>query len=130
MRLASFTAGPMTVKSSRSRHIAIEDFTDMQTDIHVVDMIATPQRLEDTIGEAQHQNVLDGFFAEEMIDAVDLVLGQYLRIWALSASAEAKSWPKGFSMITRRHAFSDCRASPARPSCSTIGPKNRSVTAR
>jgi hypothetical protein len=38
-------------------------------------MIAVPQRLEDAVGEAQHQDVLDGFFAEEVIDAIDLILG-------------------------------------------------------
>src|SRR5215467_3398655 len=47
-------------------------------DLNVVDMVAVPQRLEDAVGEAQHQNVLNRFFAEEVIDAIDLILGQDL----------------------------------------------------
>ncbi len=41
-------------------------------------MIAVPERLEDAVGEAQHQDVLDRFFAEEVIDPIDLVFGQHL----------------------------------------------------
>src|SRR5215467_13651149 len=99
-------------------------------DLNVVDMVAVPQRLEDAVGETQHQDVLDRFLAEKVIDPIDLSSDSTLRICALRASADAKSCPKGFSTITRRQAFSDCRASPARPSCSIIGPKNRSATAR
>src|SRR5262249_43107833 len=47
-------------------------------DLDVVDMVAVPQRLEDAVGEAQHQDVLNRFFAEEVIDAIDLILGQHL----------------------------------------------------
>ena len=43
-------------------------------DLHVIDMIAIPDRLEHSVGKAQHQNVLHGFLAEIMIDPVDLVL--------------------------------------------------------
>jgi hypothetical protein len=40
-----------------------------------------------------------------MIDAVDLVFLRYLSRQALSARAEARSWPKGFSTIRRRKPF-------------------------
>ena len=43
-------------------------------DLHMVDVVAIPDRLEHAVGEAQHQDVLDGFLAEIMIDPVDLVL--------------------------------------------------------
>src|SRR5215471_20344057 len=46
-------------------------------DLNVVHMIAVPQRLEDAVGESQNQDILNGFFAEEVIDAVDLVLRQH-----------------------------------------------------
>src|SRR5262249_29957072 len=46
--------------------------------LNVVDMVAVPERLEDAVGEAQHQDVLDRFFAEEMVDPIDLIFGQYL----------------------------------------------------
>src|SRR5260370_19137793 len=41
-------------------------------------MVAGPQRLEDAVGEAQHQDVLDRFLAEKVIDPIDLVFGQHL----------------------------------------------------
>ena len=41
----------------------------------MVDMVAVPERLEDAVGEAQHQDVLDRFLAEEVIDPIDLVFG-------------------------------------------------------
>ena len=48
-------------------------------DLDMVDVIAIPDRLEHAVGEAQHQDVLDGFLAEVMIDPVDLVLVDELR---------------------------------------------------
>src|SRR5215831_3945954 len=47
-------------------------------DLNMVDVIAIPQRLEDAVGEAQHQDVLDRFLAEEMVDPIDLIFGQHL----------------------------------------------------
>ena len=46
MRLASLTAGPTTVKSSRSRaaDIAVENLSDMQAEIHVGDRLALLRR--------------------------------------------------------------------------------------
>src|SRR2546429_6674481 len=34
-------------------------------DLHVGDVVAVPQRLEDLVGEAQHEEVLDGLRSEE-----------------------------------------------------------------
>jgi hypothetical protein len=45
----------------------------------VIDVVAVPNRLEQAVGKPQQQDVLDGFFAEVMIDAVDLVLSQDLQ---------------------------------------------------
>ncbi len=42
-------------------------------DLHMIDMIAIPDRLEHAIGEAQHQDVLNRLFAEVMIDPIELV---------------------------------------------------------
>ena len=41
-------------------------------DLHVIHVAAIPQRLEDAVAEAEGQDVLDGFLAQVMIDAVDL----------------------------------------------------------
>src|SRR5260221_589797 len=43
-------------------------------DLHVVDVLAVPDRLEDAVREAQHEDVLDGLLAEVVVDAKDLVL--------------------------------------------------------
>ncbi|MGX1327379.1 hypothetical protein AB7M56_001878 [Bradyrhizobium elkanii] len=45
----------------------------------MVDVVAIPDRLEHAVGEAQHQDVLDGFLAEIVIDPVDLVLVHQLQ---------------------------------------------------
>src|SRR5208282_518849 len=41
-------------------------------DLDMVDVTAVPDRLEDSVGEAEGHDVLDGFFSEIVIDAVDL----------------------------------------------------------
>src|SRR5215471_13577819 len=46
------------------------------SDLDMADVIAVPKRLEDTVGKPQHQDVLDAFLAEEMIDPIDLVFAQ------------------------------------------------------
>ena len=43
-------------------------------DLHVGDVVAVPDRLEDRVGEAQHQDVLHRLLAEIVVDAEDLVL--------------------------------------------------------
>ena len=45
-------------------------------DLHVVDEIAVPYRLEDAVGEAEDQHVLHGFLAQVVVDAKDLVFGE------------------------------------------------------
>ena len=47
-------------------------------DLHVVDEVAVPDRLEQAVGEAERQDVLRRFLAEEMVDAEDLLLGEDL----------------------------------------------------
>jgi len=43
-------------------------------DLHVVNVIAVPKRLEDTVAKTQYEKVLHCIFAEVVIDAVDLLL--------------------------------------------------------
>ncbi len=47
-------------------------------DLHMVDMLALPDRLEQAVGETQHQNVLHRLLAEIMVDAENLVLVEHL----------------------------------------------------
>ena len=44
------------------------------SNLDVVDKIAVPDRLKNGVGETEHQNILDGFLAEIMVDAVNLGL--------------------------------------------------------
>ena len=43
-------------------------------DLHLLDVAAVPDRLEDGVGEAQRQDVLHRLFAHVVVDAEDLVL--------------------------------------------------------
>ena len=43
-------------------------------DLDGVDVVAVPERLQDAVAEAERHDVLDGFLAEEMVDAIDLRL--------------------------------------------------------
>ena len=42
-------------------------------DLHVVDVLVVPQRLENAVGKPQHQQVLHGLLAQIMVDAVGLM---------------------------------------------------------
>ncbi len=46
-------------------------------DLHVVDVVAVPERLEDRVAEAQRDQVLDRLLAEVVVDAEDLPLGEH-----------------------------------------------------
>ena len=43
-------------------------------DLHVIDVLLVEQRLEDAVREPHHENVLDRFLPEIVIDAVDVLL--------------------------------------------------------
>ena len=46
----------------------------IDNNLHMVDVVPVPDRLEHSVGKAQHQNVPHGLFAEIVIDPVDLAL--------------------------------------------------------
>src|ERR1043165_2890514 len=48
-------------------------------DLDVVDVVAVPDRLKHRVAETEDEYVLNGVFAEVMIDAIDLVLGEHFR---------------------------------------------------
>ncbi len=43
------------------------------SDLHVVDVFPVPQRLENGVGKAEDEDILDGLFAQIVIDAVNLI---------------------------------------------------------
>ena len=45
-------------------------------DLHVVDEVPVPDRLEQAVGEAERQDVLRRFLAQEVVDSEDLLLGE------------------------------------------------------
>src|SRR5215469_10938634 len=44
------------------------------SDLHVVDVVAVPERLEDAVTETKNEQVLDSFLPQVMVDAIDLRL--------------------------------------------------------
>ena len=46
-------------------------------DLNVIDIAAVPDRLEDAVGKAKHQKVLNRLLAEIVIDSEDLVFGEH-----------------------------------------------------
>ena len=47
-------------------------------DLHVVDVITIPKRLDDVVRKAKDHQVLDGLFAEVVVDAIDLIFSENL----------------------------------------------------
>ena len=71
-------------------------------DLHVVDVAVVPDRLEDRVGEPEHEDVLHRLLAQVMVDAEDLALAERA-VDGLGqlAGPSARSWPNGFSITTR-----------------------------
>ena len=81
---------PEDLEQVRDHHVAIcagglverRAFAEAQrfrhVDLHVIDEVAVPDRLEQTIGEAERQDVLRRLLAEKMIDAEDLLFVEHL----------------------------------------------------
>ena len=42
------------------------------SDLHMVDVFIIPERFEDGVGKAEDQEILNGFFAEVMVDSIGL----------------------------------------------------------
>ena len=64
-------------------------------DLDVVDVVAVPDGLEDAVGEAEDEDVLNGLFAEVVIDAEDLVFGEDLVDLVVELAG-------GFEVVCRR----------------------------
>ena len=90
-------------------------------DLHVVDVAAVPDRLEDPVAEPEDEQVLDGLLAQVVVDAEDLRSRKTLPTSRLRRIAESRSCPNGFSMTTRRQPPSWVSwSSPTRPSWPTM----------
>ncbi len=86
-------------------------------DLHAVDVVAVPDRLEEGVGEAEVDEVLHRLLAEEVVDAEHRGLRERRVQRAVELDrAEARSRPNGFSTITRA---SCAQPTAARP-CTTV----------
>jgi hypothetical protein len=63
------SAGALVVAAA-----ALDAETFRHGDLDVVDVSAVPDGLEDAVGEAEDEDVLDGLLAQVMVDAVNLIL--------------------------------------------------------
>jgi len=43
-------------------------------DLHQLDVVSVPERLEDGVVESEGEEILDGLFSEVVVDPIDLVL--------------------------------------------------------
>ena len=77
----------VVVRAAAARHPTV--FGDGH--LHVIDVPAVPDRLEDAVGEPEREDVLDRLLSEVVIDAVDLRLAEPVRSSALSARALSRS---------------------------------------
>src|SRR6185437_8754194 len=62
--------------------------------LHVIDPIAIPNRLEETVPEPEHHDVLDGFLSEKMIYAVDLIFVQNAEYLFIESMCRGQIVPK------------------------------------
>ena len=78
-------------------------------DLHVVDVAVVPHRLEDAVGEAQDEDVLDGLLAEVVIDPIDLLLGKHREQNAVELPPRLEVVPEGLLDDDAHPAFFDRR---------------------
>src|SRR5207245_7434018 len=63
-------------------------------DLQMIDPIAIPNRLEETVPEPEHHDVLDGFFPKEMIYPVDLTFAQDTEYLLIKSMCRGQIVPK------------------------------------
>ena len=71
-------------------------------DLHMIDPVAVPDRLEEPIGEAKRQDALNRVVSKKVVDPEDLVFSQGPREAGVQRTADSRLWPNGFSTTTRR----------------------------
>src|SRR5215216_1014180 len=81
--------------------------------LYVIDVAAIPERLKDAVAESKGQNVLDGFFAQIMVDPIDLAFIEHAQHMAVERLSACQVAPKrlldndprpssGFTLVWRR----------------------------
>lgn len=70
-----------------------------QSDLDIIDGLSGPDGLEDRVGESEHEDVLDGFFAEVVVDPEQLVL--------VCMSGQDRVQLSGRSVVVSERLFND-----------------------
>ena len=86
-------------------------------DLHIVDMLAVADRLEDGIGKPEHQEVLNRLLPQIVIDAVDLMLGEGATNACIQGDCARQALAEGFldddpdpgSLLRVHHSRGDTR---------------------
>ena len=65
-------------------------------DLDVIDVAGVPVRFEDGVGEAQDHDVLGGFFAQVMVDAVGVLFGEGVGDGFVEAAGGGEVFAEGF----------------------------------
>ena len=94
-------------------------------DLHALDMVAIPDRLQERVGEAEEQHVVHGPLAQVMVDAEDRLLVEGPEQDPVQLLRRGQVAPNGFSTMTRAPLVQ-----PAFASCSTTSPNSTGGMAR
>ena len=92
--------------------------------------MAAPQRLEDAVRKAQNHDVPDRFFAQEVIDPVDLVFGKNLEDPLVQRLGRGVIMPEWLLDNDTPPCPLRLCGKPAPPSSRIISQKKRSAVAR
>ncbi len=101
-------------------------------DLHVVDVAAVPDRLEDAVAEPEDQQVPDGLLAQVVVDAVDLPLPEDLADLAVEADRRVEVAAERLldddpppaalvALVIQADAARDCPRSRRRPTAARRG---------
>ena len=66
-----------------------------RSDLDVIDIVAIPDRLKYPVSETEHEDVLDGFLTQIVIDAEDLILVKHLVDFIVERASGLEIVPKG-----------------------------------
>jgi hypothetical protein len=104
-------------KSYNLKHVVLDDIEDRSggvvkltppldaeffrhRDLHTLDVIPIPDRLQKTIGKAKEPKIEDCLFSEVVVDPKDFRFRKRRMSAAFNCCAEPRSCPKGFSTIS------------------------------
>ena len=67
----------------------------------MIDISAIPDRFEDAVGKTERHDVLDGFFSQVVIDAVNLFFANGLKKLLVQCACGLEITPDGLALLAR-----------------------------